>query len=163
MAMIYKELKVFSFTFLAVILFGGCGKEDFDYIKVPVIESKVFTGIEYPELKVEMSNGDSYVYNEGGDIAQLGPIINGNIDFNKQQSDTVTLLVHRHDVPYMCRNRVVGVWKDAEGRLIVHVTYELDRDGYDYEDRYVNVICIKIPKIKNLTTFSYGAAVKGGY
>ena len=42
----------------------------------------------------------------------------------------------------------------------MNVLYEINKTTDDDEERYLNIICVKIPKISNLDTFSYESAVR---
>lgn len=145
--------------FLSIFL-SGCRDIELKDSTIPIIDSYVFTSIEYPELHTSLSNSHPYIFNDGGYIEDLGPIINNAIDFNKLQSDSTTLLVYRHDIDYKLQNTRVKVYKGTDGDIVMNVLYEINKTTDDDEERYLNIICVKIPKISNLDTFSYESAVR---
>ena len=54
----------------------------------------------------------------------------------------------------------VKVYKGTDGDIVMNVLYEINKTTDDDEERYLNIICVKIPKISNLDTFSYESAVR---
>lgn len=154
------KTKLNALTLFFSIFLLGCNEEEFKSQIIDVTDTYVFTDIEYPTLHTSLSNSHPYVFNNGGYIEELGQIINEQIDFNYLQSDTTTLLVYRHDIAYNLDNEIVKVYKDFNGNVKMFVTYEIKNKSHEYENRYLNIICVKIPKIKELNTFSYESAVR---
>lgn len=140
---------------------SGCNEENHvESYDIPVIEWYRFTSIEYPCIDTKISNGESMVCNNLYEMEPLGSVINSKINFNREQIDTVTLLVHRQDVSYRNCSVDIKVNEDVDGKISVRTIYNLNSIDQEYEDRYVNLICIKIPKITALTNFTYHSAIK---
>lgn len=153
--------KILLLSFIFTLFTFGCNDEEPKTQKIPIIDSYVFNSIEYPNLNISLLNSHPYVFNKGGYIDELG-YINDLIDFNKSQSDTTTLLVYRQDIDmtYPLNNIIVNTYKVSNENINVSVTYEVNKGSSEYENRYMNIICIKVPKIIDLNTFSYESAIR---
>lgn len=154
-----SKSKYIIFSFFSILLFG-CREPEFRDHRIHIIDSYVFTSIEYPELHTSLLNSYPYIFNDGGYIEELGSIINKSIDFNKPQSDSTTLLVYRHDIDYTLQNTRIDVYKQPDGNIKIKLLYEIIKNSNISENRYTNVICIKVPKINNLNTFSCDYALQ---
>jgi len=157
------SLLVRVFILLLPILVSRCGKDEFVDTSIPIIESYVVTSIDCPELTTSLKNNRPYVFNKGGYIEELGATINSIINYNELQSDTTTLLIYRNDVDYPVKNMPIYVHRLSDGGINLSVTYEVDKNHKEYDELYKNIICVKVPKILNLKTFSYSCALTTVY
>lgn len=147
---------IFSLLLLFPLV-SGCRKDEFVDTSISIVESYVINSIDYPDLRTSLRNSRPYVFNKGGYIEALDTTVNRIINYNEQQSDTTTLLVYRYDVDYPVKNVPIRVCVLPDGNINLNASFEMHKDDNVYDSCYVNIICVKVPKIPDLKTFSFSS------